>query len=249
MAHQNNWRGCNKCSAVFFNGFQGNPNNRCTVGGSHVAQSFNFQLPFNVGETGTAQANWRGCNKCSVLFFDGFPGNPNTTCAGGGRHQQQSESFVLPHDIPGSPNEQPGWRGCNKCSALFFDGFQDNPNNRCPAGGSHVPQGFSFVLPHFITPSVSLNSQLDAAGREHLTATGRGFSPLSDVGLVHTFFRPSSTLTQGPEKPARTDNEGGFSEEVMTGGVPGNAFRISIRATDTPTGTAATSNVLRPTVP
>ena len=42
--------------------------------------------------------------------------------------------------------EQPAWRFCQKCEAMFFDGF---PNKGvCPAGGGHQAQGFMFVLPH-----------------------------------------------------------------------------------------------------
>jgi hypothetical protein len=103
-------------------------------------------------------------------------------------------------------------------------------------------------LPHFIFPTVTLSSQLDSAGREHLTATGRGFSPLSDVGVMHTFFRNPSTLTQGPESTAHTDNEGSFEEEILAGGVPGDAFNITVRATDGPTGSAVTSNVIHQSV-
>lgn len=39
-----------------------------------------------------------------------------------------------------------GWRFCNKCMAMFDT--SDGAENRCAAGGSHVPQGLSFRLPY-----------------------------------------------------------------------------------------------------
>jgi hypothetical protein len=40
--------------------------------------------------------------------------------------------------------DQPDWRFCNKCNAVFYSGAPDK--GRCPAGGAHVPQGFLFSL-------------------------------------------------------------------------------------------------------
>ena len=34
--------------------------------------------------------------------------------------------------------EQTNWRYCQKCHAMFFNGYQ---GGRCPAGGSHMPRG------------------------------------------------------------------------------------------------------------
>ena len=41
---------------------------------------------------------------------------------------------------------QEGWRFCEKCQSLFFDGFP--AKGVCAAGGAHAAQGFNFVLPH-----------------------------------------------------------------------------------------------------
>src|SRR5262249_20297957 len=54
--------------------------------------------------------------------------------------------YVLPHDVPETPTTQSAWRFCNKCNAMFYDGFPDK--GHCAAGGAHVAQGFNFVLPH-----------------------------------------------------------------------------------------------------
>ena len=44
------------------------------------------------------QGAWRFCQKCEVMFFDGFPNKG--VCAAGGPHQAQGFLFVLPHDLP-----------------------------------------------------------------------------------------------------------------------------------------------------
>src|SRR5882672_9307524 len=36
--------------------------------------------------------------------------------------------------------------GCNKCQAMFYDGYRSK--RRCAAGGAPVAQGYNFVLPH-----------------------------------------------------------------------------------------------------
>lgn len=41
---------------------------------------------------------------------------------------------------------QSGWRFCQKCQALFFDG--DQRKGKCAAGGSHDEAGFNFTLTH-----------------------------------------------------------------------------------------------------
>lgn len=139
---QSEWRFCNKCEVLFYNGFP--TKGRCAAGGAHVAQGFTFLLPHDVGETPSAQRNWRFCSKCEAMFFDGFP--TKGTCPAGGSHFAQGFNFVLPHDMPETPVAQRHWRFCNKCEAMFFNGF---PNKgRCAAGGIHVAQGFNFVLAH-----------------------------------------------------------------------------------------------------
>ena len=135
---QGNWRFCNKCYALFFDG---SPNKgACAAGGAHVAQGFNFVLPHDAA--GIGQNDWRFCNKCNAMFFDGYPGKG--VCAAGGAHVAQGFNFALPHDA-GGPGQN-DWRFCQKCQALFFDG---NPiKGTCPAGNGHAAAGYNFVLPH-----------------------------------------------------------------------------------------------------
>lgn len=246
MGTQNNWRGCNKCSGVFFNGFQ--DKGTCPGGpGGHVAQSFNFQLPFDVPETPNALANWRGCDKCSGLFFAGFGNAIN--CPGGGIHHANSQNFVLPHDIPGTAIDQPGWGGCNKCSYLFFNGFADK--GHCQGGGGHVMQSPAFVLPHWITPTITLEEILEQSGVGDVLAICSGFSPLSKVDLQYAYTVAGTTNhTFGPAPTVQTDNEGAATAPITSdsGQLPGNAINITVTGTDEPTGTSVGSTVLRPQV-
>ena len=88
------------------------------------------------------QPDWRFCNQCHGLFFDGFPDKGR--CPAGHGHQAQGLNFFLPHDLAETPQAQAAWRFCHKCSVMFFDGFPDK--GRCPAGGGHEAAGFTFVL-------------------------------------------------------------------------------------------------------
>ncbi|MCS6595421.1 hypothetical protein [Bacillus cereus] len=48
---------------------------------------------------------------------------------------------------------QPGWRFCDKCFGMFFNG-DPNIKGRCPAGGTHHAYGFVFYLPHDVPDTV-----------------------------------------------------------------------------------------------
>src|SRR5262249_36363900 len=66
-----------------------------------------------------------------------------------GGHRSAGYGFVLPHEMAVDANHQANWRYCGKCGGLFFDGYADKSfQNSCPAGRSHAPAGFDFVLPH-----------------------------------------------------------------------------------------------------
>jgi hypothetical protein len=67
---QQNWRGCNKCSGLFYDGAA--PKGVCPAGGGHFAQGFNFTLPFNTAPKSDTQKDWRFCRKCSGMFYAGF---------------------------------------------------------------------------------------------------------------------------------------------------------------------------------
>ena len=174
MAQQDQWRFCNKCNSMFFDGFP--TKGHCPAdGGGHQAQGFMFTLPHDVPETPNTQGAWRFCNKCTEMFFDGFPAKGH--CPAGGGHQAQGFTFVLPHDVPGSAVAQTSWRFCGKCQAMFFDGF---PNKgHCPAGGGHEARGFTFALPHIDPDTLNFDSgplttNLPLGGSAHLVIGRNG---------------------------------------------------------------------------
>jgi hypothetical protein len=76
------------------------------------------------------QLDWRFCQKCHVMFFDGYPDKGQ--CGATGAHVAQGYMFALPHDIPPAPQSQDAWRYCGKCHAMFYDGYPDK--GRCDAG-------------------------------------------------------------------------------------------------------------------
>ncbi|KJE23098.1 hypothetical protein FF36_02526 [Frankia torreyi] len=99
------------------------------------------------------QPAWRFCDKCFGIFFNGDP-DPKRKghCPAGDAHHAQGFVFYLPHDVPDTVG-QPGWRFCDKCFGLFFNGDPVN-KGRCPAGDAHRAQGFLFVLPHDVPDTV-----------------------------------------------------------------------------------------------
>ena len=43
----------------------------------------------------SVQADWRFCQKCQSMFFDGYP--TKGICPAGGAHNAKGYNFVLPH--------------------------------------------------------------------------------------------------------------------------------------------------------
>jgi hypothetical protein len=89
------------------------------------------------------QADWRFCEKCQSMFFDGYP--TKGVCPAGGTHSADGFNFVLPHDVASSLGQR-DWRFCQKCQSMFFDGYPIK--GVCAAGGAHSAAGYNFVLPH-----------------------------------------------------------------------------------------------------
>lgn len=171
MGMQLDWRFCQRCFVMFFDGFPEKGN--CGAGGAHVAQGFMFALPHDIPPAPKSQDAWRYCGKCHAMFYDGFPQKGACPTDGGG-HAATGFGFVLPHDVPPTGTAQDAWRYCEKCHALFYDGFADK--GRCDAGGGHSAQGFMFVLPHDVPASLDFSfapivfsSGVAAGGNSHLT--------------------------------------------------------------------------------
>jgi hypothetical protein len=256
MPSQSDWRNCQKCQGLFFNGFpikgvcpkdqgqhtQHNPNS-----------AFDFNLPRDIPGTDHAQPNWRNCQKCQGLFFNGFP--IKGVCPKGGQHEQHDPDhafdFVLPHDVAGTKPRQGNWRNCQKCQGLFFNGF--SPAGVCPADHlqhtQHDPQhAFDFVLPIVPRPMAlrfhfsELQTGLDVA------MIGDGFTGLNLVKISFGFETPN---TGGPAhhsfrtSEANADDNGHFEKTIE---MPTDGFNIQGRAADDFTDVFADSPTLRPRV-
>ena len=91
---QYDWRFCNKCHTMFFDGY---PNKGvCPGGGGHTAAGYVFGLWDVNGPrfpTSKMQDNWRFCNKCHTLFYDGYADKGR--CPAGGGHFAQGYIFKL----------------------------------------------------------------------------------------------------------------------------------------------------------
>jgi hypothetical protein len=88
-----------------------------------------------------SQSDWRWCNKCQGLFFEG---HNLGVCPTGGTHNDGGSGDYVLSNIGDPSGGQPNWRWCNKCQGLFFAG---NNLGVCPTGGTHDDSGSSdYVL-------------------------------------------------------------------------------------------------------
>jgi hypothetical protein len=89
------------------------------------------------------QRDWRWCDKCQGLYFDG--GWAGSCCPAGDTHraanQSHSGNYSLPMDADVAADRQSGWRWCNRCQGLFYG--PAITSSRCPAGGTHAAPGQS----------------------------------------------------------------------------------------------------------
>jgi hypothetical protein len=79
---------------MFFAGFPGK-GGRCPAGGPHLPISQDYVLPHDVPGTSKAQTEWRFCQKCFVMFYNGY--QEKGRCPTGGAHAAAGYGFVLPH--------------------------------------------------------------------------------------------------------------------------------------------------------
>jgi hypothetical protein len=150
---QRNWAYCTKCHILFFDGHPVGKGSKgvCAAGGEHEKAGYNFELPYNITETSTAQKSWRNCGKCQAMFFNG--GVNKGRCAAGGSHEKAGYNFVLSHDVPAAQiGGQDRWRYCAKCMSMFFNGYAEK--GVCPAGEGHEQAGYNFVLKIYQDPDV-----------------------------------------------------------------------------------------------
>jgi cytochrome c5 len=109
------------------------------------------------------QDSWRLCNKCHLMFYDGYPNKGR--CAAGGGHVATGFNFILPYNAPEAKQAQAAWRYCGKCHAMFYDGYPSK--GACAAGGGHVAAGFNFVLPHDVPPRGAVQAAWRYCGKCH----------------------------------------------------------------------------------
>lgn len=85
------WRFCNKCHAMFYDGY---PNKgRCPGGGGHTAAVYIFVLRHDVRPTAASEGRWRFCTGCNALFYDGA--GDKGRCATGTAHTPAGYNFVI----------------------------------------------------------------------------------------------------------------------------------------------------------
>jgi len=133
--------------------------------GGHLAQGWTFFLPnsnLQNGPASTQQPGWRYCVKCASLFYC-----PSGTSAGrctydNGLHELSGFEFYLPNREEGAADSsgQPDWHFCGNCNGLCYaPGFARTGS--CPAGGTHNPMGWTFVLPNNVQGATDATGQAD----------------------------------------------------------------------------------------
>jgi hypothetical protein len=127
---------------------------------------------------------------------------------------------------------------------MFYNGYADK--GLCAAGGSHEghgddPSTFNFVLPHPITPSISLQAVL-SDGR-FVIVHGRGFTPNSGVTIdYHISSGGGPTTTTNGQENAETNVSGEFTSEIRVT-LSGDIGAAGVRVRDNVTGTDATASI------
>jgi hypothetical protein len=136
------------------------------------------------------QNAWRYCQKCHVLFYDGYA--DKGVCKAGGGHIAQGFMFYLPWNISSAdPNTtQDQWRYCGKCHALFYDGY--TPKGVCPAGDGHEAAGWTFIVPHDVGASANMQDEWRFCDKCHSMFydgyTPKGVCPAGDEHHAQGFM-------------------------------------------------------------
>jgi hypothetical protein len=144
---------------------------------------------------------------------------------------------------------QDNWRFCNKCHALFFDGY---PNKgRCPAGGGHVAQGYNFKLfyvdtsPRATPPATPPTISVSSPQSKTFLVQGSGFLPGKQVAIrvaddalsPNLFYNTTATASGsismtlsipcGPGRLHFSANDGRRDPRDLTGTMWSNTATIS----------------------
>jgi hypothetical protein len=132
---QGSWRGCLQCDTLFYDGEASKGVCPIAPGAAHrsdpSAQTMVWLLHYDARKTGrTLQYDWRFCQKCFGLFYDGLPDKGR--CAAGGGHLAQGLMFGLTWAT--TPAQQM-ILSCHKCRSALQPDWK---LKACPAGGVHL---------------------------------------------------------------------------------------------------------------
>jgi len=134
MSGQYEWRWCKKCGTL---NYTHNTIGPCRVGGVHDTSGTGgsgYYLNYDDSDE-AGQSNWNLCSKCQELFY--AAGIPKGLCAGGGEHQSANDdSYTV------MVGTQPGWRHCNQCQALVYNGHASGESLPCPGPGGQGMHNF-----------------------------------------------------------------------------------------------------------
>lgn len=203
---QNEWRYCQKCHCLFYNGFP--TSGVCPAGGDHVAQGWNFFLDYDANERSKDQQfRWFYCPQCFAITWIGDKSGKRGVCPGGplGYHDWKGFHFGLTFTnetktTPPSGKFQDKWRFCGECYSLFYDGYSDK--GRCTAFGfprGHRAIGWMFYLRYQETPAPKMKPPSGKAADRVNTAfvgwlrankiSNATLTVMQDGGIVGKFGR------------------------------------------------------------
>jgi hypothetical protein len=132
---QGAWRGCVQCDTLFYDGEANKGVCPIAPGAAHRGdaspQTMVWLLHYDARKVGrNIQYDWRFCQKCFGLFYDGLPDKGR--CAAGGGHLAQGLMFGLTWAT--TPAQQM-ILSCHKCRSALQPDWK---LKSCPAGGIHL---------------------------------------------------------------------------------------------------------------
>ncbi|MFJ9371411.1 hypothetical protein ACIRRA_44410 [Nocardia sp. NPDC101769] len=247
MADQDQWHFCGKCFGMFYFGDQQAHRGLCPAGGGHQAFGFNFVLSHDVPEGPGTQQEWRFCQNCFVMFYNGDQGGNKGLCPAGGGHQMFGFNFVLSHDVPEGPGTQQEWRFCQNCFVMFYNGDQGGNKGLCPAGGGHQMFGDNFVLPHlpeFLQwPSLSLQTVSIEGEGQFVEVSGAEFTSGSTARINYDleFSDGGPTTHTISEDDVTVAGDRSFIDRIPVS--DSNLTHVDVKGSDTVTGTEVTASL------
>jgi hypothetical protein len=124
---EGDWRWCQVCQALFFEG--GSHNGRCPKGGWHSPGGKKKYVLNRSG--GSGESGWKWCHACQGLFWPS--GGSTGSCSGrsGGHDNSDGWDYVVRTSASSVTSTEDGWRYCRGCRLLYHGG----DTGACPSGG------------------------------------------------------------------------------------------------------------------